>query len=113
VNALTTAGDAGKKLRAIRKRQLGTKDAEPEAVITPAMALAIIMTAIAAAQDNDAGYDLFVGCQEIADTWGKTQVAPEVLNGWSDKYVAAIQHGVATHVEVITAPETAETAAAN
>jgi hypothetical protein len=109
VNALTTAGDAGKKLREIRKRQLGTKDAETEAVITPAMALAIILTAIAAAQDNDAGYDLYVGCQGIADAWGKTQVAPETLMAWQDKYNTAIEKGVDPRVSVITetAPETA------
>ena len=112
VNALTTAGDAGKKLREIRKRQLGTKE-EEATTVTVSQALATILAAIETAheKDDETNYSLFCGCQQIADAWGKTQLAPEMLIEWQDKYQSAAEHGVPPHVEVITSH--AETAAAN
>lgn len=107
VNAVTTAGYAGKKLREIRKRQLGTK-AEEAQTVTVAQALAVLKMAIEKAEDTEDSYALFVGCQEIADAWGNTQVAPETLTAWQDKYQTAIEQGVAPHVEV----KTGETVAA-
>jgi hypothetical protein len=112
MNALTSAGDAGKKLRDIRKRQLGTKETEAVSV-TPAQAIAVLLTAIKGCQDNDPGYDLFAGCQKLADAWGDTSMDPETLMAWQDKYAKAQEEGVAPHVEVVTAAKETAGAAAN
>jgi len=77
VNALSTPGDATKKLKEIRARQTAKPEDEGDAE-TPASALLMLLqNRIMQAKDNDdESYKLFVGCQELAEAWGKNTMIP-------------------------------------
>jgi len=76
VDALSTPGEATKKLKAIRKRQNPkADDAGGEETPTAAL-LALLLARIASATDDENGYLLFTGCQEMADKWGTLKAIP-------------------------------------
>jgi hypothetical protein len=76
VSALSSPGDATKKLREIRKRQNPKADDEGGAETPTAALLALLLARIASAGDDDNGYLLFVGCQELAEKWGTLKGIP-------------------------------------
>ncbi|HMP84027.1 MAG TPA: hypothetical protein PKA41_15110 [Verrucomicrobiota bacterium] len=109
VNALTKPGDAGKKLKDIRERQKGIaeKDDEdegkPVVAITPALAAEYLIAAIKQATEKtaDEQYDLCCAVWNINNAWA---ALPDKLTRALDaKYQKAAKHGVAPHVEVVTA----------
>ena len=110
VNALTKPGDAGKKLKAIRETQKGITEtdqdettAKPVVAITPALAAEYLVAAIKQAQEKtaDEQYELCCAVWNINNAWAEL---PDMLTRALDaKYQKAVQHGVAPHVEVVTA----------
>jgi hypothetical protein len=76
VSALSSPGDATKKLREIRKRQNPKADDEGGAETPTAALLALLLSRIASATDDENGYLLFNGCQELADKWGTIKAIP-------------------------------------
>jgi len=76
VNALSTPGDATKKLKEIRARQTAKpEDAGDEETPTSAL-LMLLKHRIEEAKDDDDGYKLFAGCQDLAEAWGKNTLIP-------------------------------------
>ena len=76
IAALTTPGEATKKLAEIRKRQV-PKDDAAETEETPTASLVMMLELhIQEADDNDAGYLVFKLCQELAETWQKNKLIP-------------------------------------
>jgi hypothetical protein len=116
VNALTKIGDAGKKLKAIRKRQKGepadTADEGETAtapVLTAGRAVEFILAAIKTADkmSQSEAADLFADCHKIMDAWNESQVPRADLFRWTNN----INNGVAVNMVVITEeskPETPE-----
>jgi len=112
VNALTKPGDAGKKLKDIREQQKGkatngdedeSTSAKPVVAITPALAAEYLIAAIKQAQERNADeqYDLCCAVWNINNAWAEL---PEKLTRALDaKFQKAAKHGVAPHVEVVTA----------
>jgi hypothetical protein len=86
VNALSTPGDATKKLREIRARQTAKPEDEGSEE-TPASALVMLLkNRITEAKDDEDGYRLFVACQELAEAWGQnTLIPPTRYNEWLKK----------------------------
>ena len=83
VNALSTPGDATKKLAEIRKRQKPAAGDDSGAE-TPAAVLAMLLkNRIIEATDSDEGYALFAAMQELAEAWRQnTQIPPERYAEW-------------------------------
>ena len=76
IAALTTPGEATKKLAEIRKRQNPKAD-EAEAETTPTAVLFLLLrNRIQEADDNDEGYKTFVAASEIAEAWQKNTLIP-------------------------------------
>ena len=76
IDALTTPGEATKKLADIRKRQ-SPKEEETEAENTPTSTLVLMLkNRIKEATDDDHGYAVFVACQELAETWPLNKLIP-------------------------------------
>jgi hypothetical protein len=92
IEALTTPGEATKKLADIRKRQ-NPKEEEAETEATPTASLVLmLMNHIQEADDNDAGYEVFRLCQELAETWGKNTLIPaERYADWQKRIEQAAQ----------------------
>ena len=90
VDALSSPGDATKKLREIRKRQNPKADDEGGAETPTAALLALLLARIASAGDDENGYLLFNGCQEMADKWATVKAIPPTRYGeWAKKWEAA------------------------
>jgi len=108
VNALTKPGDAGKKLKDIREKQKGITETDedegkPVVAITPALAVEYLIAAIKQAPEKSADeqYALCCAVWNINNAWAEL---PEKLTRALDaKYQKAAKHGVAPHVEVVTA----------
>jgi hypothetical protein len=76
VNALSTPGDATKKLKEIRGRQTAKPDDEGDTE-TPSSALVMLLqNRITEANNDDEGYKLFVACQDLAESWGRNKQIP-------------------------------------
>ena len=76
INALSTPGDATKKLAEIRKRQTAKPDDEGS-VETPTSALvALLLNRIAEAKDDEEGFKLFCFGQDLAERWGQNKQIP-------------------------------------
>jgi len=103
VDALSTPGEATKKLKAIRKRQ-NPKAEDIGGQETPTAALlALLLNRIAAAADDDNGYMLFVGCQELAEKWGTLKGIPSTRYAeWLAKREAAAKAKAAAEKPKIT-----------
>jgi hypothetical protein len=78
VKALTEAGEATAELKKIRARQdAGDKSEAAESGVTPSTTLVmLLLNRITEAKDDDESYKLFVGCQELAEAWGKNLLIP-------------------------------------
>lgn len=76
IAALSTPGEATKKLAAIRKRQNPKADDEGGAETPTAALIMLLLNRIAEAADDDNGYNLFVACQELAEKWGTVKTIP-------------------------------------
>lgn len=103
VDALSKPGDATKKLLAIRKRQ-NPKAEDTGGEETPTAALlALLLTRIGTAADDDNGYMLFVGCQELAEKWGTLKAIPATRYAeWLAKREAAAKAKAAAEKPKIT-----------
>lgn len=76
INALSTPGDATKKLAEIRKRQNPKADDEGSAE-TPTGALVMLLAnRIAEAKDDEDGFKLFCYGQDLAEKWGTNKGIP-------------------------------------
>ena len=103
INALSTPGDATKKLKEIRARQKPAA-ADSDDSNTPASVLASLLhNRILEASDNDDGYKLFVACQELAEAWSKNTIPPERFAEW----LARCEQETAVTFTNGSAPETA------
>ena len=76
INALSTPGDATKKLKEIRARQTAKPDDEGTAETPIAALVMLLKNHITEAADNDEGYQLFVLCQELAEAWAQNKQIP-------------------------------------
>jgi len=76
VNALSTPGDATKKLKEIRARQTAKPDDEGDSETPSSALVTLLKSRITEATDDDEGYKLFVACQDLAETWGKNTLIP-------------------------------------
>ena len=76
INALSTPGDATKKLKEIRARQTAKPEDEGSAETPIAALVMLFKNRIAEAGDNDEGYQLFVFGQELAEAWAQNQQIP-------------------------------------
>lgn len=91
VNALSKPGDAGKKLKAIRKRQKGepadteTETGETAPVLTVGRAVEYLIAVIKNAGKMPASEaaDLFASTVRVNDTWAESGVSDDTLNKWS------------------------------
>src|SRR5262245_24041433 len=110
VNALTKPGDAGKKLKDIRERQKGITETDedetetkPVVVITPALAAEYLIAAIKQAQEKtpDEQYNLAVPVWNITNAWA--ELPEKMTKALNPKFRKAAKHGVAPHVEAVTA----------
>jgi len=92
INALSTPGDATKKLAAIRKRQSAKPD-DDGSEETPTGALVMLLkNRIAEAADDDEGYKLFVLAQELAEAWAQNrQIPPPRYAEWLQRREAENQ----------------------
>ena len=70
IAALSTPGEATKKLKDIRKRQNPKAEDEGGQETPTAALVALLLNRIAEATDDENGYKLFIGCQELAEKWG-------------------------------------------
>jgi hypothetical protein len=113
VNALTHIGDAGKKIKAIRKRQKGepaesadTEAGETAPVLTVGRAVEFILAAIKTAgkMPQSEAADLYEGCYNMQGAWDKSDVSKDDLNRWTDN----LAEGRAVNLLVLK-PETVET----
>lgn len=85
IAALTSPGEVTKKLAEIRKRQKPAGEDEDEAAPIPTSTLVqLLITRIMEAQNDDAGYALFKGANEIADAWLKNPT----LNGTGNNTIS-------------------------
>jgi hypothetical protein len=93
VNALTKIGDAGKKLKAIRKRQKGepaesadTETGETVLPLTVGRAFEHLKAAIANASKmpQSEAADLYEGCFNLMGEWDNSNVSKEDLGRWTD-----------------------------
>ena len=70
IAALSTPGEATKKLKDIRKRQNPKAEDEGGQETPTAALVALLLNRIAEATEDENGYKLFIGCQELAEKWG-------------------------------------------
>lgn len=133
LGALSSPGDALKKIKEIRKRQKGQEGEETPAAgeavpLTLDRAFAFIEAAIIGAKSlsDEEGYSLYARSLCLTDAWAKSGIPDDTLNAWVAKHDARPK-GVAPHVEIVnhddepapaaqpepeTEPETAEAVAA-
>jgi hypothetical protein len=76
VNALSTPGDATKKLKEIRARQTAKPEDQGDEETPSAALVMLLKNRITEAQDDDEGFKLFVACQELAESWGLNKQIP-------------------------------------
>ena len=76
INALSTPGDATKKLAEIRKRQNPKADDEGSAETPTSALVSLLLNRIAEAKDDEDGYKLFCFGQELAERWGQNKQIP-------------------------------------
>jgi hypothetical protein len=121
INALSKPGDAGKKLKEIRKRQKGGKaDSESETaqapILTVGMAVEFLISTIKGAGKwpEEQGAALFADTVRITDAWAESGLSDDTLNQWANN----IGKGVAPHLKtgaqtpaVLPKPEPAAIAA--
>ena len=116
ISALSSPGDATKKLKEIRSRQNPKGDDESSEHMPTAALLIILKQRIQDALDDDDGYRLFIGAQELAEAWGQNQAIPAKRHAtWLKRAEAEkVQVQNAPAPEAPAAPEAAkELAAAN
>ena len=112
VNALSKPGDAGKKIKAIRKRQKGepadseTETGETAPVLTIGRVVEYLIAVIKNAGKMPASEaaDLFAGTVRVNDTWAESGVSDDTLNKWSRN----LANGVAVDLEIKTEAPTDE-----
>ena len=105
-------GDAGKKIKAIRKRQKGepadseTETGETAPVLTVGRAVEYLIAVIKNAGKMPASEaaDLFAGTVRVNDTWAESGVSDDTLNKWSRN----LANGVAVDLEIKTEAPTDE-----
>ena len=76
INALSTPGDATKKLAEIRKRQNPKADDEGSAETPTSALVALLLNRIAEAKADEDGYKLFCYGQDLAEKWITNKVIP-------------------------------------
>ena len=76
INALSSPGDATKKLVEIRKRQNPKADDEGSAETPTSALVMLLLNRIAEAKDDQDGYKLFCFGQELAERWGQNKQIP-------------------------------------
>ena len=76
INALSTPGDATKKLAEIRKRQNPKADDEGSAETPTSALVSLLLNRIAEAKDDEEGYKLFCCGQDLAERWGQNKLIP-------------------------------------
>ena len=76
INALSSPGDATKKLVEIRKRQNPKADDEGSAETPTSALVSLLLNRIAEAKDDEDGYKLFCFGQELAERWGQNKQIP-------------------------------------
>jgi hypothetical protein len=109
VNALSKPGDALKKLKEIRKRQMGTKDTEENGetvALTVGRCIEFLKAAIKDASklpEKDA-YTLFCDTIKLGDAWEESGYSEVTLNAWMEKFEKAVKSGVNPNIEIITQP---------
>jgi hypothetical protein len=109
LNALSKPGDALKKLKEIRKRQMGAKDTDEtgEAVaLTVGRCIEFLKAAIKDASklpEKDA-YTLFCDTIKLGDAWEESGYSEVTLNAWMEKFEKAVKSGVNPNIEIITQP---------
>jgi hypothetical protein len=109
INALSKPGDALKKLKEIRKRQMGAKDTEENGepvALTVGRAIEFLKAAIKDASklpEKDA-YALFCDTIKLGDAWEESGYSEVTLNAWMEKFEKAVKAGVSPNIEIITQP---------
>ena len=90
VNALSTPGDATKKIKEVRKRQKPAKSGDGEAdTLTNEQAIAFLKESIKNAKPDDSGYGLYAALVELNDAWAEaTEVTDQVQGEWASRYDA-------------------------
>ena len=76
INALSTPGDATKKLAEIRKRQNPKADDEGSAETPTSALVTLLLNRIAEAKNDEDGYKLFCFGQDLAERWGQNKQIP-------------------------------------
>ena len=76
INALSTPGDATKKLAEIRKRQNPKADDEGSAETPTSALVSLLLNRIAEAKDDEEGFKLFCFGQDLAERWGQNKQIP-------------------------------------
>jgi len=112
IAALTEPGEATKKLKAIRERQVPKEEVEAENVPTASLGL-MLGNRILEAADDENGFAVFAMMAELATRWDKNTLIPKPRYAeWLAKYQDALKPAPAKTPEQLAAEKTTDEIAA-